>query len=113
MTSPVSVHTAHSIALQLGGVHLQALAWMVPRAFVDTSGWPFAYPLAWVAGCRVACYVHFPLVTMDMEDRVRRGHVSFNNRSRFRRHSVLLWAKVAYYRVLRAWYATCGRFADW
>jgi hypothetical protein len=31
-----------------------------PQVFVDTTGWAFAYPLAWRAGCRIAAYVHYP-----------------------------------------------------
>jgi alpha-1,2-mannosyltransferase len=47
--------------------------------FIDTTGWAFTYPLAWLAGSRVACYVHYPTVSMDMLDRVWSRQASYNN----------------------------------
>jgi hypothetical protein len=36
------------------------------QVFVDTTGWAFTFPLAKLAGCKVACYVHYPTVSTDM-----------------------------------------------
>ena len=35
---------------------------LVVQVFVDTSGWAFTYPLARLAGARVAAYTHYPTV---------------------------------------------------
>ena len=46
----------------------------VPELFVDTTGWAFPYPLARLAGSRVAAYVHYPTISTDMLQRwVGRG----------------------------------------
>jgi hypothetical protein len=37
-----------------------------PQVFFDTTGWAFTFPLARLAGCKVACYVHYPTVSTDM-----------------------------------------------
>ena len=41
----------------------------VPELFVDTTGWAFPYPLARLAGARVAAYVHYPTISTDMLQR--------------------------------------------
>ena len=47
--------------------------------FIDTTGWAFCYPLAWLAGSRVAAYVHYPTISSDMLRRVWRGTATYNN----------------------------------
>lgn len=42
---------------------------LVPELFVDTTGWAFPYPLARLAGARVAAYVHYPTISTDMLQR--------------------------------------------
>ena len=44
----------------------------LPALFVDTSGWSLSYFVARAAGCSVAAYVHYPIVSSDMLLRVRR-----------------------------------------
>jgi alpha-1,2-mannosyltransferase len=44
----------------------EALSLRVPQVFCDTTGWAFTFPLARMAGCKVACYVHYPTVSTDM-----------------------------------------------
>ncbi len=41
----------------------------VPELFVDTTGWAFPYPMARLAGSRVAAYVHYPTISTDMLQR--------------------------------------------
>jgi hypothetical protein len=53
-----------------------------PQLFVDTTGWAFTFPLARLAGCRVAAYVHYPTVSSDMIRRVRDGAAMYNNDAR-------------------------------
>ncbi len=44
---------------------------VLPQTFVDTTGWAFTYPLAKLAGARVAAYTHYPTVSADMLQRVQ------------------------------------------
>ena len=63
------------------------------QVFVETTGWAFAYPLVWLAGCRVASYTHYPTVSTNMLQRVMARTATFNNDAQVR--SVLdplLWA---------------------
>lgn len=35
-----------------------------PEVFIDSMGYPFTLPLfRWIAGSKVACYVHYPTIT--------------------------------------------------
>ena len=43
------------------------------QTFIDSSGWAFSFPLARLAGSRVAAYVHYPTVSADMLKRVWTG----------------------------------------
>jgi len=45
----------------------------MPALFVDTSGWSLSYFVAKAAGCHVAAYVHYPIVSSDMLKRVKSG----------------------------------------
>jgi len=45
----------------------------LPALFVDTSGWPLSHFVAKAAGCSVAAYVHYPIVSSDMLRRVGGG----------------------------------------
>ena len=46
---------------------------------METTGWAFAYPLVWLAGCRVASYTHYPTVSTNMLQRVMARTTAFNN----------------------------------
>ena len=43
------------------------------QTFIDSSGWAFSFPLARLAGCQVAAYVHYPTISTDMLKRVWSG----------------------------------------
>lgn len=47
----------------------QGLRQLLPETYVDTTGWAFPYPLARLAGARVAAYVHYPTISTDMLQR--------------------------------------------
>ena len=47
----------------------QGLRQLLPELYVDTTGWAFPYPLARLAGARVAAYVHYPTISTDMLQR--------------------------------------------
>ena len=50
-------------------VAAEGLRQLVPELYVDTTGWAFPYPLARLAGARVAAYVHYPTISTDMLQR--------------------------------------------
>lgn len=71
-TQPVSTTTkCLQIGQALGSVRCawSGLRQFVPELFIDTTGWAFPYPLARLAGSRVAAYVHYPTISTDMLQR--------------------------------------------
>jgi len=52
----------------IGGALLtaEAVTRYRPTVFFDTVGHAFGYPIARIAGCQVACYVHYPTISSDM-----------------------------------------------
>ncbi|URE45600.1 cytochrome P450 [Musa troglodytarum] len=41
----------------------------------------FSYPLAWIFGCKVICYTHYPTISSDMVSRVLQSSSMYNNDS--------------------------------
>lgn len=41
----------------------EALFRSTPDVFVDTTGCAFSFPVAWLAGCTVGAYVHYPTIS--------------------------------------------------
>lgn len=73
-----------------------------PTVFLDTMGYAFTYPAAWLVGSKVACYVHYPTISTDMLAKVsakRNGSVTSNA------------AKYYYYLCFAALYRAVGHFA--
>ena len=61
------------------------------QVFIDTTGWAFTYPLARLAGARVACYTHYPTVSTNMLQRVWSRKAMYNNNDQVagrKRHGV-------------------------
>ena len=79
---------------------------------VDTSGWAFAYPLARLAGVRVAAYVHYPTVSADMLAAVAARRPAFNNHPALAASWARSGAKLAYYYVFAAAYGAAGGCAN-
>ena len=99
----------------LGSVVLgmEALIRFTPDYFIDTMGYSFTYPLfKLVAGCRVACYTHYPTISSDMLHAVSSSSASFNNRSSIASSPLLTRGKLLYYRLFALAYGRCGGFAD-
>jgi alpha-1,2-mannosyltransferase len=95
-----------------------ALFWDVARrgatdVLVDTVGVPCSYWLfSLLAGCTVASYVHYPVVSTDMIERVARRTATFNNANAVAASPVLSAAKVSYYRAFARLYRwAAGNFA--
>ena len=90
----------------------EALSLYRPDVFFDTAGHAFGYPLARLAGCRVAAYVHYPAVSTDMIRRVRRRAEAFNNDARVARSAFKSAAKLVYYNLFAVVYGLCGKCAS-
>ena len=41
----------------------EALFRGTPDVFIDTTGFAFSFPVAWLAGCSVGAYVHYPTIS--------------------------------------------------
>jgi len=82
------------------------------QVMVDTSGWAFAYPLARLAGVRVAAYVHYPTVSADMLTAVAARRPGFNNRPALAASAPRSAAKLAYYYAFAAAYGAAGACAN-
>lgn len=92
---------------------IEALIRCTPDYFIDTMGYSFTYPLfKLLAGCRVACYTHYPTISSDMLEAVSSSTPSFNNRSGIASSPLLTHGKLLYYRLFALTYALSGRFSD-
>ena len=80
------------------------------QVWVDTVGWPMPYPLVWLAGCKVAAYVHYPTISTDMLARVRGRTLSFNNTQAISTSRLRTALKMAYYRLFALLYGFLGAF---
>jgi alpha-1,2-mannosyltransferase len=82
-----------------------------PALWIDTAGWAAAYPAAAAAGCAVAAYVHYPLVSTDMLRRLKPGHEgSASPRAVRAVHAVRAVLKAGYYYAVASLY---GCAAGW
>jgi len=76
-------------------------------------GYAFTYPAArFLAGCRVACYVHFPMISSDMLDAVAERRPSYNNDARVADSVTASQLKLAYYRAFALAYRLVGKCAE-
>lgn len=49
----------------------EAVSRLVPDVFVDTTGYPFCYPLInWLLSVPICCYIHYPVIQRDMLNKV-------------------------------------------
>jgi len=89
---------------------LEALLQFVPNIYIDTMGYAFTLPLfRFLAGCKVACYVHYPTISTDMLERVASRSASYNNASIISRSIVLSHMKLLYYKLFAFIYGLAGR----
>jgi alpha-1,2-mannosyltransferase len=91
----------------------EAIARVPPDVLVDTTGLHFCLPLLRAAGVpRLACYVHYPLISSDMLGAVASRKAAHNNASLFARFQATAALKLAYYHVLVFLYRCAGRMSD-
>jgi alpha-1,2-mannosyltransferase len=94
-------------------VNVECLMRLTPDVYIDTTGVPYAYPLAkHVAGCQVMAYVHYPIISKDMLDKVRLQRPSFNNDSRISGSVTVSSVKLWYYQVMSALFSMTGHSVD-
>lgn len=78
---------------------------------IETVGIPFLYPLLSIfAGVASIAYVHYPVISTDMIERVQRREHKFNNSSGISNSFLLSAAKLMYYRAFAVTYWIAGRF---
>ena len=94
-------------------VGVEALLRCPPDVYFDTMGVPFTYPVArWVGGSHVVSYVHYPIISSDMLQRVREQRPAHNNGTAVARSVTISAAKVLYYRWFALVYRCMSIFAD-
>eukprot|EP00798_Chlamydomonas_sp_ICE-L_P016151 gene16151-22311_t len=86
----------------------EALSKLVPEVFIETTGWAFTFPLARLAGSRVACYVHYPTVSTDMIGRVWSQEAGYSNNSAVSGSYLKALVKVVYYNIFALLYGMAG-----
>ena len=88
----------------------EALMAYTPDVFIDTTGFAFTYPAAWLlAGCRVAAYVHYPTISTDMLQSVVSKRPTYNNDQSISSSGWRTRAKLAYYHLFALLYRLVGR----
>lgn len=108
---PLFTLAAQSVASIVVG--FEALFKCVPDIYVDTMGYSFTYfAFKWLAGCRVACYTHYPIISTDMIATVTSAADTFNNRAFIAKSRLLTTLKLFYYRAFAAFYGFAGRRSD-
>ncbi|VDN01160.1 unnamed protein product, partial [Thelazia callipaeda] len=98
-------------------VGAEALLRYNPNIFIDTMGYPLTLPLfryhalisyRWLAGCNVACYVHYPVISCDMINLVKCAEASYSNSRWIAQNRFLTYLKLMYYRVFAILYWLAG-----
>ena len=109
---PKRYPVATLIGQALGSLVLaaEAVARCPPHTLVDTTGLHFCLPLLRLFGVpKLACYVHYPIISSDMIGAVQQRKAAHNNARVFARSAAGAQLKLAYYRLLVWVYAKAGR----
>lgn len=78
-----------------------AILIFVSDIFIETTGFTFTLPLFKIlGGCKVGCYVHYPLITKEMLGRVQDRRNIYNNRNFISQSITLTHTKLCYYHAL-------------
>lgn len=79
----------------------------------ETVGIPMVYPLfRFFSNSKVVAYVHYPIISSDMIDMVKKREGSATSTDRFLKNSVLRAAKITYYYFIMLFYRFLGQFPD-
>ena len=94
-------------------VGLECLYRYQPDLFCDTMGAAFTYPVAkMIAGLKVIAYVHYPIISSDMLQKVREQRPSYNNDATIAKSVTISSIKLIYYRWFASLYSFVGSYAD-
>eukprot|EP00549_Striatella_unipunctata_P023041 CAMPEP_0118683028 /NCGR_PEP_ID=MMETSP0800-20121206/5808_1 /TAXON_ID=210618 ORGANISM="Striatella unipunctata, Strain CCMP2910" /NCGR_SAMPLE_ID=MMETSP0800 /ASSEMBLY_ACC=CAM_ASM_000638 /LENGTH=336 /DNA_ID=CAMNT_0006579473 /DNA_START=169 /DNA_END=1179 /DNA_ORIENTATION=+ len=91
----------------------KALRKLTPHVFFETTGCAFTFLVAkFLAGCRVATYVHYPTISTDMLSLVWERRPTYNNNASIAGSSFVTYVKLCYYSVFAVAYGLVGSLAD-
>ncbi|XP_042030912.1 GDP-Man:Man(3)GlcNAc(2)-PP-Dol alpha-1,2-mannosyltransferase-like [Salvia splendens] len=101
------------ICQSLGSMYLswEALCAYTPLYYFDTSGYAFTYPVAWMFGCKIICYTHYPTISLDMLSRVNAQNSMYNNDTLIAKSAFFSQCKVIYYKLFSLMYGIVGSHA--
>lgn len=88
-------------------VGFEAMTKNRPDLFIDTSGFPFIYPIIKLFNCRIIAYVHYPFMSEDMIQNLKSK--SCSNLSL---KGIIQYCKGQYYQVLMRIYKFSGMFCN-
>jgi alpha-1,2-mannosyltransferase len=84
----------------------------LPRIMFDTMGYAFAYPVfVRVGHCKVWTYTHYPMISMDMLQRVLERRPQYNNNNAVASSASLSKVKAMYYGVFAKCYGFVGQYS--
>lgn len=87
----------------------EAACQFFPPLLIDTMGYAFAMAFfRALTSSLAACYVHYPTISMDMLEQVRRRDVGVCNPSSVAKSRLLSLAKLLYYRLFALCYGFVG-----
>jgi alpha-1,2-mannosyltransferase len=110
---PVATMLWQSIGSIIVGI--ECMVRLVPDVYIDTTGAAFTYPVvkAVTGGeCLVMAYVHYPIISSDMLQKVREQRPSYNNTGRIASSITVSSLKLVYYKLFARAYGCAGWFAN-
>jgi len=94
-------------------VALECLLRLTPDIYIDTMGAPFTYLVAkCCVGCIVVAYVHYPIISTDMLQKVQEQRPGYNNDNRIASSVTISSLKLIYYKIFAWAYSFEGRLCD-
>jgi len=91
-------------------VGAEALSKFCPDIYLDSMGYAFTYPIAWLYGCGIATYTHYPTISTDMLQRVYERRPAYNNDELVSGSVMNSRIKYVYYRLFCYLYKFVGLF---
>lgn len=84
---------------------------LIPDVFLDTMGWAFAFPVVrmFKLDLPIGAYVHYPMISSDMLERVRSRKAGHTNNAAVARSFLKSQLKIVYYEAFTSIYAWCLR----
>jgi alpha-1,2-mannosyltransferase len=81
-------------------VGLECVSRLVPDVYIDTTGAAFTYPIVKVVSLgRCKAYVHYPIISSDMLEKVRQQRPAYNNKGAIASSVTISSLKLVYYQL--------------